>query len=216
MILQQKLDAQKKKTETSAPKEILDIMHRATEDLVKSGIMDRIVKKGDKAPDFRLKDIKGNIVILKEKLSGCPVVLGFYRGRWWPYCNLELEALEQAFTEIKSLGASLLMISPQTEEHSRAFVKNKKLSMEILSDPGNQTAEKYGLVHTVPEDLKKVYLQFGTDLTKYNNDDSWRLPMPGRYIIDQDQMVRYAEVSPDYTIRPDPSHTIDVLKKIIV
>jgi peroxiredoxin len=128
---------------------------------------------------------------------------------------LELEALEQAFTEIKSLGASLLMISPQTEEHSRAFVKNKKLSMEILSDPGNQTAEKYGLVHTVPEDLKKVYLQFGTDLTKYNNDDSWRLPMPGRYIIDQDQMVRYAEVSPDYTIRPDPSHTIDVLKKII-
>jgi peroxiredoxin len=216
MILQQKLDAQKKKTETSAPKEILDIMHRATEDLVKSGIMDRIVKKGDKAPDFRLKDIKGNIVILKEKLSGGPVVLGFYRGRWWPYCNLELEALEQAFTEIKSLGASLLMISPQTEEHSRAFVKNKKLSMEILSDPGNQTAEKYGLVHTVPEDLKKVYLQFGTDLTKYNNDDSWRLPMPGRYIIDQDQMVRYAEVSPDYTIRPDPSHTIDVLKKIIV
>jgi peroxiredoxin len=216
MILQQKLDAQKKKTETSAPKEILDIMHRATEDLVKSGIMDRIVKKGDKAPDFRLKDIKGNIVILKEKLSGGPVVLGFYRGRWWPYCNLELEALEQAFTEIKSLGASLLMISPQTEEHSRAFVKNKKLSMEILSDPGNQTAEKYGLVHTVPEDLKKVYLQFGTDLTKYNNDDSWKLPMPGRYIIDQDQMVRYAEVSPDYTIRPDPSHTIDVLKKIIV
>jgi peroxiredoxin len=216
MILQQKLDAQKRKTETSAPKEILDIMHRATEDLVKSGIMDRIVKKGDKAPDFRLKDIKGNIVILKEKLSGGPVVLGFYRGRWWPYCNLELEALEQAFTEIKSLGASLLMISPQTEEHSRAFVKNKKLSMEILSDPGNQTAEKYGLVHTVPEDLKKVYLQFGTDLTKYNNDDSWRLPMPGRYIIDQDQMVRYAEVSPDYTIRPDPSHTIDVLKKIIV
>jgi len=82
MILQQKLDAQKKKTETSAPKEILDIMHRATEDLVKSGIMDRIVKKGDKAPDFRLKDINGNIVILKEKLSGGPVVLGFYRGRW--------------------------------------------------------------------------------------------------------------------------------------
>jgi peroxiredoxin len=39
--------------------------------------------------------------------------------------------------------------------------------------------------------------------------------MPARYIIDQDQVVRYAEVSPDYTVRPDPLHTIDVLKEII-
>ncbi len=106
------------------------------------------------------------------------------------------------------------MISPQTEEHSRALVKSKNLSVQLLSDPENQTAEKYGLVHTVPEDLKKVYLQFGIDLPKYNNDDSWRLPMPARYIIDQDQVVRYAEVSPDHTVRPDPSHTIDVLKEI--
>ena len=47
MNLQQKLDAQKKKTETSAPKEALEIMHRATEDLARSGIMEHIVKKGD-------------------------------------------------------------------------------------------------------------------------------------------------------------------------
>lgn len=82
MNLQQKLDARKKETEKSAPKEALEVMHRATEDLTKSGIMDRIVKQGDKAPDFMLDDINGNPVTLKEKLSGGPVVLGFYRGRW--------------------------------------------------------------------------------------------------------------------------------------
>ena len=82
MSLQQKLDAQKKEIETSASKEALEVMHRATEDLVKSGIMDRIVKKGDKAPDFTLNDANGNTVNLKAKLSGGPVVLGFYRGRW--------------------------------------------------------------------------------------------------------------------------------------
>lgn len=82
MNLQQKLDTQKKKTETSAPKEALEVMHRATEDLAKSGIMDRIVKKGDRAPDFTLNDINGNTVNLKERLLKCPVVLGFYRGRW--------------------------------------------------------------------------------------------------------------------------------------
>lgn len=82
MNLQQKLDARKKETETSAPKEALEVMHRATEDLTKSGIMGHIVKTGDKAPDFMLNDINGNPVNLKEKLSGGPVVLGFYRGRW--------------------------------------------------------------------------------------------------------------------------------------
>ncbi len=82
MSLQQKLDARKKETETSAPKEALEIMHRATEDLAKSGIMDGIVKKGGKAPDFMLNDENGNAVNLKERLSRGPVVLGFYRGRW--------------------------------------------------------------------------------------------------------------------------------------
>jgi hypothetical protein len=82
MSLQQKLDAQKKATETSAPKEAIEVMHRATDNLAKSGIMNRIVKKGDKAPDFMLNDINGNTVNLKEKLSRGPVVLGFYRGRW--------------------------------------------------------------------------------------------------------------------------------------
>ena len=82
MNLQQKLDAQRKATETSAPKEALDIMHRATENLAKSGIMDRIIKKGDRAPDFMLHDVNGNAVELKKMLSKGPVVLGFYRGRW--------------------------------------------------------------------------------------------------------------------------------------
>ena len=82
MSLQQKLDAQKKDMETSAPKEALEVMHRATEDLAKSGIMDRIVKKGDKAPDFILNDENGIVVNLLEKLYRGPVVLGFYRGRW--------------------------------------------------------------------------------------------------------------------------------------
>jgi hypothetical protein len=82
MSLQQKLDAQKKEIETSAPKKALEVMHRTTEELTNSGIMERIVKKGDKAPDFMLNDASGKAVSLKEKLSKGPVVLGFYRGRW--------------------------------------------------------------------------------------------------------------------------------------
>ena len=126
-----------------------------------------------------------------------------------------MEALEEAHPQIKSLGAELIVVSPQTEGHSRIFVERKKLSMEVLCDAGSRVAEKYGLAFTLPEDLKKVYLQFNIDLSEYNGDDQWKLPVPARYIVDRDQTIRYAEVSPDYTVRPDPAHTIEALKKMI-
>jgi hypothetical protein len=82
MSLQQKLDAKRKEFESSAPKETLAIMHRATEDLRNSGIMDRALKVGDTAPDFTLNNANGEQIHLKKVLSDGPAVLGFYRGRW--------------------------------------------------------------------------------------------------------------------------------------
>ena len=57
-------------------------------------------------------------------------------------------------------------------------------------------------------------MKFGINLTEYNGDDSWTLPLPTRLIIDQDGIVRYAEINADYTVRPDPEETIAALKKI--
>jgi peroxiredoxin len=75
-------------------------------------------------------------------------------------------------------------------------------------------AGKFGLVYALPEDLRKIYLQFGIDVPKHNGNDSWTLPLAARFIIDQEGVIRYAEVDVDYTIRPDPEHTIEVLKSI--
>ena len=107
-----------------------------------------------------------------------------------------------------------MAISPQQSEFNREFIEQKKFTFEMLSDPGNQTAKSYGLVHALPEDLRKIYLQFGIDVPKHNGDDSWTLPMPARYIIDPNGMVRYAAVEPDYTVRPEPEHTITALKEL--
>jgi peroxiredoxin len=75
-------------------------------------------------------------------------------------------------------------------------------------------AEKFGLVYVLPEDLRKIYLQFGIDVPKHNGDDSWTLPLAARFIIDRQAIIRYAEVGTDYTIRPDPEHTLQALKSI--
>ena len=84
-----------------------------------------------------------------------------------------------------------------------------------MSDPGNLIAKAYGLVHTLPEDLRKIYLQFGIDLPKHNGDDTWTLPLPARYIIDRKGIVRYAEVNVDHTVRPEPESTIAALKELV-
>jgi peroxiredoxin len=108
-----------------------------------------------------------------------------------------------------------LTISPQQPEYNRTLIKEKNLTFDLLSDPENLVAKTYGLVHAFPEDLKKIYLQFGIDLGKYNGNDLWTLPMPGRFIIDRTWIIRYAEVNPDYTVRPEPEEVIGVLKGLL-
>ena len=127
---------------------------------------------------------------------------------------MELEALQKSVPAMQALGAAFVAISPQLVQFNREFVEQKKYTFDLLSDPGNKVAKAFGLVHTIGEDLRKVYLQFGLDVPKHNGDDSWSLPMPARYIIDREGLVRYAEVSPDHTVRPEPEDTIAALKEL--
>lgn len=128
---------------------------------------------------------------------------------------MELEALAKAASDIAALGASLVLISPQKIEHSRKMMKDKGFSAVMLSDPGNEIAARYGLRYEVGEDLKKVYRQFNISLDEYNGDDSWTLPLPARIVIDQTGTIRHADISADYTIRPDPQETVEELKKFV-
>ena len=82
MSLQEKLDEVKKGFESSAPAEALEVMHRATEDLRNSGILDRVLKVGDTAPGFTLPDMKGHMVSSSELMSKGPLVVSIYRGVW--------------------------------------------------------------------------------------------------------------------------------------
>ncbi len=127
---------------------------------------------------------------------------------------MELEALAEAASEIEAAGATLVLISPQKIELNRKMMEDKGLAAVMLSDPGNETAARYGLRYYLPEELKAIYRKFGVNLDVYNEDDSWTLPLPARLIIDRQGLIRHADISADYTIRPDPQETIKELKKI--
>ena len=82
MGLQEQLNARREQFEASAPKEVLDIMHRATADLKRSGILEKALNVGDAMPDFSLSNSEGQPVRPHDLLSGGPLVLTFFRGKW--------------------------------------------------------------------------------------------------------------------------------------
>jgi peroxiredoxin len=101
-------------------------------------------------------------------------------------------------------------------KYSRLTVRKKKLTFDVLSDVGNKVARQFGLVFALPEDLRRIYVELGADLEEYNGDDSWTLPMPGSFVIGENSIIRSAEADPDYTVRPDPEHILEVLKSMRV
>ncbi|MCB8878874.1 AhpC/TSA family protein [Acidisoma cellulosilytica] len=217
MTLQDKLNAFKADFEAgkppyNVPYSVIETMHRATAELIASGAAGRALQAGDKAPDFTLNDPDGKPVSSHDLLAHGPLVVSFYRGVWCPYCNMELQALQETLPEFESLGASLVAISPQTSVNSRKSVRQNNLDFPILSDTHNDVAAAFGLRFALPDYLVELYSSLKNDLPSFNGDPSWTLPMPGRFVIGQDGVILYAEVNPDYTRRPEPATMLPALR----
>ena len=82
MSLQEKLNAHKARSTGNRPPEIRAILERGTAELRASGIMERVLKLGARAPQFTLPDQNGVMVSSVGLLRRGPLVLSFYRGHW--------------------------------------------------------------------------------------------------------------------------------------
>jgi len=199
----------------NAPAWVREIIHRATAELVASGAAERALQAGERAPEFTLKDANGDDVSSRDLLAKGPLVVTFYRGVWCPYCNMDLQALQEALGDIRDRGGQLIAISPQTQTNSRKSLRDNNLTFPILSDPRNEVAARFGLRFKLPDYLIALYREtFKNDLSRINGDSSWTLPMPARYVIGTDSVIAYVEVNPDYTHRPDPKELLPVLSAL--
>lgn len=79
--LQDKLDAMREGAKERIPAEALAVMHRATEDLRRSGIRG-VLAPGAAAPDFELENTGGEKVASAALLAKGPLIVTFYRGVW--------------------------------------------------------------------------------------------------------------------------------------
>src|SRR5215469_12373209 len=121
--LQQQIDEFIAEGVSWLPADLLRDLLRPIGQLVTSGAAENALKEGEQAPDFTLPDSRGNVVCLSHLLRQGPVVMSFYRGQWCPYCHLALRAYQRAVPQLQSWGDSLVAISPQTPDHSRALAE---------------------------------------------------------------------------------------------
>ena len=127
---------------------------------------------------------------------------------------MELEALQQIHPQVRELGGQLVVLTPELERYTRALHKKLNLTYDILTDLHLKTAEQFRLVFTLQDYLRELYKSFGSTLDRFNDEPEYRLPMPARYVIDQQGVIRAADVNADYTIRTEPSETVTELRKL--
>ena len=183
---------------------------RLIDQLVQNQAAQHSLQAGMPAPDFSLPNVDGRTITLPELLQSGPVVVTFYRGDWCPFCNFTLRSYENILPQIQAAGASLVAISPQTPNYSILTAQNKGLTYPVLSDVGNVTARRYGLVFTLPEYVRP----YAANFAEYNGDSNWELPMPGTFIIDRDRTTAFASVNPNYMQRLEPATILTELHKL--
>jgi peroxiredoxin len=125
---------------------------------------------------------------------------------------MELEALQDIDAEVRQLGAQIVALTPQLQRYTRNVHKKLKLTFDILTDLHLRTAEQFRLAFVLPDYLRELYRSFGSTLDRLHDEPEYRLPMPARYGIDKQGTIRGADVNADYTIRPEPSETVRILR----
>ncbi len=212
MSLTEQLEAMSAGSAKRIPEEARAVMMKAAQELDAQGIGDNALSVGDRFPELGLQDSDGADFALSSLLAKGPVLINFYRGGWCPYCNLELKAYQDQLETIRSLGADLVAVSPETPDRAEATAAKNEISYPVLTDPQNSLAEALGIVFTLPPEFEKLYEMFGNNLPEAHGEAGWRLPIPATYVVGEDGMILYAHVARDYRTRAEPDDAIAALK----
>ena len=216
MSLAQTLAELRDKFAKILPESATAIMEGHIESLRKNGALDQILKPGAKAPPFRLKNQHDEDISSVDLIKRGPLVVSFTRGSWCPFCSAEVRALNEVYDQLREAGIELVVLSPQSLDRTRKQATAGKLKFSLLADTDNEIAKAFGLVYTFPEDLKNVYRNVvKVDVQAVNEASSWQLPIPSRFVIDGNGIVRDVKADPDYRYRPEPSEVLAIAREVM-
>jgi peroxiredoxin Q/BCP len=102
-----------------------------------------MLKVGDRAPAFTLKDQTGKSVSLKD-YGGRRLLVYFYPKADTPGCTKQACSIRDSDAELRRLGVAAVGISPDQPGAQKSFDDKYGLGFPLLSDPDHKVAEAYG------------------------------------------------------------------------
>lgn len=166
---------------------------------------------GEAMPEFILPDQDGKLVRLGELLERGPVVVSFNRGHWCPYCQLNADGLAGIAAEVRRLGAEIVAISPEMHQYGAAFRAYAGAPFPVLSDIDNGYALSLNLAFWVGDEKREAMKQNGYDITPYNGNETWVLPVPATFVVGRDGLVKARHIDPDYRHRMELDAIVDAV-----
>ncbi len=177
-----------------------------------------LLKVGDSIKDFTISTPmapNGEAEItLSELLKSGPVVVTFFRGSWCPYCRTELSEIQDRIGKFEAAGASVLAISPEIDDKSIEMGNELDLGFYLGHDENNELARSLGLTFTLDEKTIKKYHEYKIDVPKSNGTNTWELPIPATYVIDQDMTIKYVFDDENYRKRADYKEVLNIVEKL--
>ena len=105
--------------------------------------LDQPPRRGDPAPGFELGNQRGDRVSL-DSYAGRDVIVYFFPKASSPGCTEEVCAFRDNQEAFSSAGFVVLGVSPDPVEDLAAFAAANEVDHDLLSDPGSQTAKRWG------------------------------------------------------------------------
>jgi peroxiredoxin len=166
---------------------------------------------GEPMPDFILPDEKAELVRLGALLEQGPVVVSFNRGHWCPYCKLNADGLAQIAPEIRRLGGQIVAISPETHQYGAALRDYAGAPYPVLTDLDNGYALSLNLAFWVGDEKREAMKSGGFDISQYNGNDTWMLPVPATFVVGRGGLVKARYIDPDYRRRMELDAIVEAI-----
>ena len=182
--------------------------------LYESRLVENALNVGDKIPIDSITTYSGLEFNVKTLLAKGPIVLAFFRGTWCPYCNMEINLLQENHRNFEELGATLFAISPQSVEYSKSMVEHQGVTYPVVSDTNNAIAKKFRLTYFFTDEIIQGNIQVNNlNLKKFYGKEQVEIPLSATYVIDQDGVIAYAFIEEDHEKRADVGEVLTAIRR---
>jgi peroxiredoxin len=161
-----------------------------------------VLQVGKKMPLVSLKQLDGSSVSIKT-FFGAPAVFLFYRGNWCPFCMAQMKELAKKYQKIQDQGAALVFVSPQSPKHTNGLAKKFDIPAHFLMDENLEAEKTLQLFH-------KKGTPRGFEVLGYDSDNV----LPTLVILDKEGIIRFADLTDNYRLRPEPSQYLKLLEQL--